>query len=110
VLALHSVQVQLYPEFLRSQCFKLYANMLHFAFNRPAYSRDSFVWLKVREKRGRVVCGGEGRTIALPSLHSQAPFHSFLRTQPLGRGGYGMVFAAQKADSGKLYAIKCMGE
>ncbi len=30
--------------------------------------------------------------------------------QPLGRGGYGMVYAAQKQDTGKLYAVKCMGE
>jgi hypothetical protein len=30
--------------------------------------------------------------------------------QPLGRGGYGMVYAAQKIDTGKLYAVKCMGE
>ena len=28
--------------------------------------------------------------------------------QPLGRGGYGMVHAAQKIDTGKLYAVKCM--
>ena len=28
--------------------------------------------------------------------------------QPLGRGGYGMVFAAQMLDTGKVYAIKCM--
>jgi hypothetical protein len=60
--------------------------------------------------KGKSGVRGGGRTNALPSLHSQAQFHSFLRTQPLGRGGYGMVFAAQKADSGKLYAIKCMGE
>ncbi len=48
VLAMHTVQVQLYPAFLHSACFRLYANMLHFAFNRPAFSRDSFIWLKVR--------------------------------------------------------------
>lgn len=30
----------------------------------------------------------------------------FLR--PLGRGGYGMVYAVQKRDTGKLYAMKCM--
>jgi hypothetical protein len=29
--------------------------------------------------------------------------------QALGRGGYGMVYAAQKTDTGKLYAVKCMG-
>jgi serine/threonine protein kinase len=28
--------------------------------------------------------------------------------QTLGRGGYGMVYAAQKLDSGKLYAVKSM--
>ena len=28
--------------------------------------------------------------------------------KPLGRGGYGMVHAAQKIDTGKLYAVKCM--
>jgi hypothetical protein len=34
---------------------------------------------------------------------------SHTRMQPLGRGGYGMVYAAQKLDTGKLYAVKCMG-
>jgi hypothetical protein len=34
---------------------------------------------------------------------------SFLWLKALGRGGYGMVYAAQKIDTGKLYAIKCMG-
>ena len=28
--------------------------------------------------------------------------------KPLGRGGYGMVYAAQSSDTGKLYAVKCM--
>jgi serine/threonine protein kinase len=33
---------------------------------------------------------------------------AFKWLKPLGRGGYGMVHAAQKLDTGKLYAVKCM--
>jgi hypothetical protein len=52
---MNSVQAQLFPAFLQSACFRLYASMLQFAFSRPVFSRDSFIWLKVRE-----ACHGSG--------------------------------------------------
>ncbi len=92
VLAMHWVAVEVYPTFLRSGCFQLYAAMQQLAFSRPPLSRDSFKWIKVSEG------------INYFAILTLTP-----RVQPLGRGGYGMVHAVQKADSGKLYAVKCMG-
>lgn len=42
----------------------------------------------------------------IAAAYDVRPHHT---AQALGRGGYGMVYAAQKSDTGKLYAVKCMG-
>jgi serine/threonine protein kinase len=70
---MNHIATRVYPAFIDSLCFSLYAQMQYFAFSRPPLTKASFKWIK-----------------------------------PLGRGGYGMVYAAQKLDTGKLYAIKCM--
>lgn len=74
-VTMNHVATRVYPAFVDSLCFSMYAQMQAFAFRRPPLTKASFRWIK-----------------------------------PLGRGGYGMVYAAQKLDTGKLYAVKCMGE
>lgn len=73
-VTMNHVATRVYPAFVDSLCFTMYAQMQAFAFRRPPLTKASFRWIK-----------------------------------PLGRGGYGMVYAAQKLDTGKLYAVKCMG-
>lgn len=44
---MHNIQIKVYPNFLRSTCFRLYASMIHLSFQHPHFVRNSFVWLKV---------------------------------------------------------------
>lgn len=147
---MNHIATQVYPSFVDSLCFSLYAQMQSFAFNRNSLTKASFKWIKVRRyargcraarRHGHVVrscraqCvhgwpngfgnkGERGRWqqgLQLCALALRTPdcviqfgntssAASLAIMQPLGRGGYGMVYAAQKIDTGKLYAVKCMGE
>jgi hypothetical protein len=50
--AVHWAQTRIYPRFLASGCWTLYAAMQFFAFTRAPLTRESFHWIKVRLQGG----------------------------------------------------------
>ena len=47
VYVIHAIESDMFPRFLRSQHYVLYAQMQQFAFTREAMARAGFKWLKV---------------------------------------------------------------
>ncbi len=49
------IATRVYPHFVDSLCFSMYAQMQAFAFRRPPLSKASFRWLKVRASSRRAL-------------------------------------------------------